>query len=201
MQDKEGMYPLLYFKAKQLYDIGLPIFLLYRDNTEKRVTCWRGITEHDWVYGIEKTAWQEFLNTESAIGYIRAANCVADAANDVDWKYQIQTGEMIGDWFNHKCFGAGIEYEGYLDDKYEEKWLDVPEDEIEEESDEEYYKSMRPYIVPLVAEFTSLMYAWFKSTRLEKIPKDEIYLKLCERIAADTDNYLFGSRTQNPETK
>lgn len=81
-----------------------------------------------------------------------------------------------------------------MDDKFEEKWQGVPEEEIQEESWEEYYKGMRPYIVGLVTEFSCMMWAWFEETDLEKVPRSEIFLKICERIAYDTDNYIFGSR-------
>ena len=191
---KAEIYPLRYFRAKILYDLGLPVYMLYRDNTERRIKKRQELNSHDWLYGIPKLAWQEFLNTEEALGFIRAVNHIADAANDVDGMYQSNTGVVIGDQFNHICFGIGIECEGYLDDKFEEKWQGVPEEEIQEESAEEYYKGMRPYIVGLVTEFSCMMWAWFEETDLEKIPRSEIFLKICERIAYDTDNYIFGSR-------
>lgn len=31
---KAEIYPLRYFRAKILYDLGLPVYMLYRDNTE-----------------------------------------------------------------------------------------------------------------------------------------------------------------------
>ena len=191
---KAEIYPLRYIRAKILYGMGLPVYMLYRDNTERRIKDRQELNSHDWLYGIPKLAWQEFLNTEGALGFIRAVNHVADAANDVDGMYQSTTGVVIGDQFNHICFGIGIECEGYLDDKFEEKWQGVPEEEIQEESWEEYYKGMRPYIVGLVTEFSCMMWAWFEETDLEKVPRSEIFLKICERIAYDTDNYIFGSR-------
>ena len=141
---KEEVYPLRYFRAKLLYDMGLPIFMLYPDNTERQAKNRQELGDHDWLYGIPKLAWQEFLNTEEAIGFIRAVNHVAA--------------------------------------------------EIQEESPEEYYKTMRPYIVSLVTEFSCMIWAWFEGSELGKIPRSEIFLKLCERIAYDTDNYIFGSR-------
>lgn len=77
---KTGVYPLRYFRAKMLYGMGLPIFMLYPDNTEKQIKNRDEIGKHDWLYGIPKLAWQEFLNTEEAIGFIRAVNYAADAA-------------------------------------------------------------------------------------------------------------------------
>lgn len=191
---KTGVYPLRYFRAKMLYGMGLPIFMLYPDNTEKQIKNRDEIGKHDWLYGIPKLAWQEFLNTEEAIGFIRAVNYAADAANAVDGMYQSHTGVIIGDRFNHVCFGIGMECEGYLDDKYEEKWQDVPDEEIQEESEEAYYEAMRPHIVSLVTEFSCMLWAWFDDSELKKVPRSEIFLKLCERIAHDTDNYIFGSR-------
>lgn len=110
---KAEIYPLRYFRAKILYDLGLPVYMLYRDNTERRIKERQELNSHDWLYGIPKLAWQEFLNTEEALGFIRAVNHVADAANDVDGMYQSTTGVVIGDQFNHICFGIGIECEGY----------------------------------------------------------------------------------------
>ena len=69
---KAEIYPLRYFRAKILYDLGLPVYMLYRDNTERRIKKRQELNSHDWLYGIPKLAWQEFLNTEEALGFIRA---------------------------------------------------------------------------------------------------------------------------------
>lgn len=196
---KEGFYLLCFARAKQLYDKGIPVYLLYSDNTEKPVAQKEELYDHRGFYGVTKIAWQEFLDTDEGIGFIRACNYATEAASGVVLKIQMDRGEFIDDWFDNIRWGAEIDYESYLEDRYERKWAGVPDNEIVEESDEEYYATMRSHIVGIVAEYAHIIKFLFSDTVYEKISYEEIVLQICERLARDSDNYLFGSRLHKGE--
>ena len=185
---------MCFARAKQLYDKGIPVYLLYSDNTEKPVAQKEELYDHRGFYGVTKIAWQEFLDTDEGIGFIRACNYATEAASGVVLKIQMDRGEFIDDWFDNIRWGAEIDYESYLDDRYERKWAGVPDNEIVEESDEEYYATMRSHIVGIVAEYVHIIKFLFSDTVYEKISYEEIVLQICERLARNSDNYLFGSR-------
>lgn len=65
----------------------------------------------------------------------------------------------------------------------EKKWAGVPDEEIEEESDEEYYATLRPHIVGIVSEYAHILKALFNGTVYEKISYEDIVLRICERLA------------------
>ena len=196
---KERFYLLCFAREKQLYDKGIPVYLLYSDNTEKPVAQKEELYDHTGFYGVPKIAWQEFLGTDEGIGFIRACNYATEAASGVVLKIQMDRGEFIDDWFDNIRWGAEIDYESYLDDRYERKWAGVPDNEIVEESDKEYYATMRSHIVGIVAEYAHIIKFLFSDTVYEKISYEEIVLQICERLARDSDNYLFGSRLHKGE--
>ena len=196
---KDGVYFLRFLRAKQLFEKGLPVFLLNSDDTEKPVARLEDMFGHDGFFGVPKSAWQEFLETDEGKGFIRACNFVTEAASGIVTRIQMDRGEFIDDWFDDIRWGAEIDYESYLDDQYEKKWAGVPDEEIEEESDEEYYATLRPHIVGIVSEYAHIIKALFKGTVYEKISYEDIVLKICERLARDTDNYLFGCRLHKGE--
>lgn len=191
---KEGIYFLRFMRAKQLFEKGLPVLLLYSDKSEKPVKEIEEMFRHDGKYGIEKSAWQEYLETKEGQGFIRACNLATEAASGIVTRIQTDRGEFIEDWFDDIRFGAENAYENYLDDRYEKEWSGVRGEEIEEESDEEYYATVRPHIVGIVSEYAHIIKALFTDTVYAGISYEEILLKICERLARNTDNYLFGSR-------
>lgn len=167
--------------------------------TKKPVAQKEELYDHTGFYGVTKIAWQEFLDTDEGIGFIRACNYATEAASGVVLKIQMDRGEFIDDWFDNIRWGAEIDYESYLDDRYERKWAGVPDNEIVEEGDEEYYATMRSHIVGIVAEYAHIIKFLFSDTVYEKISYEEIVLQICERLARDSDNYLFGSRLHKGE--
>lgn len=149
---KEGIYFLSFMRAKQLFEKGLPVLLLYSDKSEKPVKEIEEMFRHDGKYGIEKSAWQEYLETKEGQGFIRACNLATEAASGIVTRIQTDRGEFIEDWFDDIRFGAENAYENYLDDRYEKEWSGVRGEEIEEESDEEYYATVRPHIRRVMEE-------------------------------------------------
>ena len=52
------MLPLTQEKAFELFDHGLPVYLLHNDGSETTVEDRKQITEHDGIFGIEKGDWE-----------------------------------------------------------------------------------------------------------------------------------------------
>lgn len=59
----EGMLPLNEARALELISEGLPIYLLYNDNTESMVDIDAEIITHQGICGIERSSWKQYLRT------------------------------------------------------------------------------------------------------------------------------------------
>ena len=55
----DGMYPMTQARAAELFDADLPVFLLYKDNTEAMVFDRDEIMNHDGIFGIERPDWEQ----------------------------------------------------------------------------------------------------------------------------------------------
>lgn len=55
------MFPLTREKALELYDHDIPVYLLYKDDSEALVNDRKQIVEHEGIFGIEKGDWQNEL--------------------------------------------------------------------------------------------------------------------------------------------
>lgn len=79
----DGMLPLSSVKAKVLSDLGLAIYCLQRDDTERVVSTKTDFENHEGLFGVEKPDWNSFLETEKAINYFAARYMVSDSAKKV----------------------------------------------------------------------------------------------------------------------
>jgi hypothetical protein len=62
----KGMIPLRERAAEKLFDAGLEIFMLHKDNSESSVDNKACLTDHacnGGIFGVEKAAWAKFIDT------------------------------------------------------------------------------------------------------------------------------------------
>ena len=102
----------------------------------------------------------------------------------------------MDDWFDEICLRAGNDYEQYLSERSAEYDADF------EMGDDQYYQLLRPFIMPLVREYTNFIKVLFMETVFKDVSDANLELELCEEIAKRSDNKLFGyRRTEQGEKK
>ena len=193
---KRGMYALRGAQAQLLYSRGVPIVALCRDNTNKPIKSEDDLFEHNWLFGVSKAAWREYLNTAEGYIFICARHLVEESAHEIAFGYQKRAGVFLDDWFDEICLRAGNDYEQYLSERSAEYDADF------EMGDDQYYQLLRPFIMPLVREYTNFIKVLFMETVFKDVSDANLELELCEEIAKRSDNKLFGyRRTEQGEKK
>lgn len=79
----DGMLPLRKRTAKKLQELGLQVYLLNSDDTERAVQSKEDIEQHSGVFGVEKPDWNAFLETDKAREYLATRFFVVMAAGKV----------------------------------------------------------------------------------------------------------------------
>lgn len=110
----EGMYPISKQVAKTLYK-DINIFRLYQDNSEAMTDSLEEINNHNGLFGIEKTEWEDFINKEG-LDYIYARCLMADSASKVIKELDFVDELFIINFSNENTI-EGINLNKYLNTK------------------------------------------------------------------------------------
>ena len=78
----DGMLPVRIGMARVLSDAGVEIYRLGKNDTEGKVENW-DFEDTESLYGVEKPAWEAFINSETGKAYLTAWHGVVESASKV----------------------------------------------------------------------------------------------------------------------
>ncbi len=131
----DGMLPLNIRSAERLYDLGLPVYRLGRDDTEGEVND--GMFDSDFLYGVEKPAWKHFMESKEGKTYLAARMFVCGSASKVVNTEMSYVDELFIIGFNENNFAENSDITSYM---MQQEMPDAEE--------------MKPYMAQLIEEFT-----------------------------------------------
>lgn len=139
----EGMLPMKPIVAKGLYDLGVPVFSLYGDDTESQILSFEDIEMQDGLFGVEKPDWEKWLKTDKAIQYLFARHAVCEAAE----KGVREEMDYMDERFTISFSDTNYEERTALDNFLKTKKMPAAE-------------KMKPYLGALIEEFTTRIGGW-----------------------------------------
>lgn len=179
----DGMLPIGSRTAKRLYNLGVEVYRLYKDDTQSGLDDEDGLIAHEGMFGVEKPDWIAFLETDKAKEYLAAKMFVSNAA-----------GKVINDELD------------YVDSKYADLISDI--NFAEREALTEFMRNkeipntdrMKPYLENLLRDYSDFInnmplehYGWSGSDVPHAIAKRIIPEELQEYAKQILQNEESGS--------
>lgn len=159
----DGMLPVRIRTARVLYGAGVELYRLGKNDTEGKVESGE-FEDTDSLYGVEKPAWQAFIDSERGRAYLTAWHSVAESAGKVINEEMSYVDGAYVDPLSDRFFEEREAIEAYLDGNY------APSEEA------------KPFIKPLLENYHKRFpldilleyYGW---------DNDSVYTALAENIA------------------
>lgn len=123
--------------------------LLYEDDTEGYIAGESDIEEHDGLFGIERSDWKRFIESENGKAYLSARLFASTAVMKMVGEEYSETDEREAD--GHEKFTSRLKAENVaLSNYFKDKWFPLPE-------------AMQPYAENIVAEYAERIEGVYKT--------------------------------------
>ena len=123
--------------------------LLYKDDTEGYIAGESDIEEHDGLFGIERSDWKRFIESENGKAYLAARLFASTAVMKMVGEEYSETDEREAD--GHEKFTSRLKAENVaLSNYFKDKWFPLPE-------------AMQPYAENIVAEYAERIEGVYKT--------------------------------------
>ena len=123
--------------------------LLYEDDTEGYIAGESDIEEHDGLFGIERSDWKRFIESENGKAYLAARLFASTAVMKMVGEEYSETDEREAD--GHEKFTLRLKAENVaLSNYFKDKWFPLPE-------------AMQPYAENIVAEYAERIEGVYKT--------------------------------------
>lgn len=123
--------------------------LLYEDDTEGYIAGESDIEEHDGLFGIERSDWKRFIESENGKAYLAARLFASTAVMKMVGEEYSETDEREAD--GHEKFTSRLKAENVaLSNYFKDKWFPLPE-------------AMQPYAENIVAEYAERIEGVYKT--------------------------------------
>lgn len=172
---KDYLYLLNHRRAEMLFNLGLPIYVIYQDGVQIRVKDSADFKGKYLVCGIEKSAWQEFLHTKKGAAFVWAWNKISGLTQSVRIRLEIHTSFFTDEYYELLYHEETNCMEDYFDERYE--YFGNMQKKL---------KSVKRYIrmyVPLLFEYAEILYQAFKSAGAECFSVEDIFKELAAEYA------------------
>ena len=113
----DGMLPVRIRTARVLYGAGVELYRLGKNDTEGKVESGE-FEDTDSLYGVEKPAWQAFIDSERGRAYLTAWHSVAESAGKVINEEMSYVDGAYVDPLSDRFFEEREAIEAYLDGNY-----------------------------------------------------------------------------------
>lgn len=150
---KDFMYLMHPNRGKQLFNLGLPVYLLYTDNRQLRVKEASQLDFTNCACGIEKEAWQKFLHTDKGAAFTCAWDNVVNMAYHAKDKLENDRKVFLGEFYDYIYQTEDLALTDYFGERY--KYLGKSP-EISGDKKRNFY-----FYVPLIFEYAQIIYEAF----------------------------------------
>lgn len=170
---KDYLYLLNQRRAEMLFNLGLPIYVIYPDGVQIRVKDSADFKEKHFVCGIEKSAWQEFLHTEKGAAFVCAWHEISSITQSVRIRLEIHTSIFTAEYYELLYHEETNRMDKYFDERY--KYFGEMPKRLSSAK-----KNILMY-VPLLFEYAEMLYQAFKSAGAKCFDAEDIFKELAAR--------------------
>lgn len=179
---KDDMYPINKERAKHLFELGLPVFLLYSDNESEKVEKTLQLSMFEGAIGIEKKAWTKFLQTDKGTTYAYAWELVSNAAQHLRIKTEVQYGKFTGLFYEYLYAEETSCLENFFDERYELKG-DITDDLTDVIIHTRLYTLM-------IWEYAERLNEMFGGSGIEELNTTSFLIDLISEVAERSTKYF-----------
>lgn len=172
---KDDMYPINKERADHLFELGLPIFLLYSDNESEKVEKTSQLSMFKGAIGIEKKAWTEFLQTDKGASFAFAWEFISNAAQSLRIDKELQYGKFTSLHYEYLYGEETSCLENFFDERYEQKG-DITDDLTD------IVKHTRLY-TRIIWEYAERLNEMFMDTGIEGLTTTSFLVDLISEVA------------------
>lgn len=172
---KDYLYLLNHRRAEMLFNLGLPIYVIYPDGIQIRVKDSADFKDKHFVCGIDKSAWQEFLHTKKGAAFVWAWNEISGITQSVRIRLELHTSIFTDEYYELLYHEETNRMDDYFDERYE--YFGNMQRRL---------KSVKRYIrmyVPLLFEYAEMLYQAFKSAGAKCFSVEDIFKELAAEYA------------------
>lgn len=167
---KDFMYLMNHRRGEMLFNLGLPIYVIYPDGVQIRVKDSADFKGKQYVCGIEKSAWQEFLHTQKGAAFIWAWYEISNITQSVRIRLEIHTSIFTDEYYELLYHEETNRMDDYFDERYD--YFGNMQKKL---------KNVKKYVrmyVPLLFEYAGMLCQAFKSAGAKCFNVEDIFKEL-----------------------